>query len=311
MVSKSQWQPPKPTKSNIMASKSAAADRSAKKQEIPPIITIPKQVGTCAMQSSAAVFTDGKQILSAPGKEPEARQRPCLLLDLPPEVLGKIVRSKNLSVFDRSCLMLTCKDFARYVTIFKGKLAPGGEITPGEEEYRLERILDADGWSSEDDEGLEAEYAQLKKTFSKRIAPQTFSSFYQLLDLGWNTGQSRFCFGCGIFQSTNQDYWDKRIETYIYKTVGKVGQAWRYLRDCDCDHTVEEFVEPWIGYEGRRGEEIKPDEKWCSTFNANFVYLRCPQCVVVDRCGCDCDCMYDHGCGCPCAICHKECCTGY
>lgn len=235
------------------------------------------------------------QILAAPGKQPEARQQSCLLLDLPPELLRKIIRSKELSVFDKGCLMLTCKSFARYVATFGGRLCLMQEIQSGREEELVEMWSEMGMFEDEEDETYWDELASRESNLRNRVTLESVTDFFRRLDLGWNTSQSRLCSSCDRFRSTSQGYWDQKVQAYLYTLSGKAGQGWRYLRDCECGHEPKSVIEKWVKHGVRKDGELEEKTRR---------YVVCPDCEVSATCCCSC--YYGDGCGCPCPLCHQD-----
>lgn len=227
------------------------------------------------------------QILRKVGTYPQSLQRFCKLLSIPNDILLYIIKQSGLDVFDKACLMLTCKEFANMMVNFEKGLGLKAQLKSGVEDERLE-ILSEIGWDGyADEEEYLTERLALVRKCKQRVDEAAAIKFYRLLDLGWNRSHSRFCHACNKFRSTSQRYWDKKAQGWLYKFTGRIAQGYRIMRDCRCACTPEKAINKWV----ELGNNKDKESMWC------------PECVFGDTtmrrncCGDFCDACYDD-CGC-------------
>ena len=235
-------------------------------------------------------------------------QRECRLLSLPGEIVLDIIKSGALDVFDKACLMLTCKSFAMLVCNPAKGLINKREMTSGEEEHMLEYMsetgmFDSPGmYSSDPEEAFEEEYFALSEKFAKRVDRDKVAKFYQRLDTGWNQSSMRFCYDCGVFKSTEQKFWDKKVKCWLHNKVGTISTRYQRMADCYCGCSADTFVSSWVEYGKEKSKVIKASDMGSSRTNAHCWYIACPECRLLpahEVCDC-CDCMM----GCGCGSCH-------
>ena len=228
----------------------------------------------------------------------------CQLLSLPGEIQLSVINSGVLSVFDKACLMLTCKSFAMLVCNPAKGLVNDQEIKSGEEEYELEYLEDIgmDG-GYESEEQFEAHYLVLSTKFKARVDRETVADFYRRLDLGWNQSSMRFCFGCGSFKSTEQKHWDQKTKRWLHNGYGTLSVRYQRGSDCHCGCRPDEYITAWTQYGKDKKKGVTMGTAGTTYIGVGYWQLNCPECRLAKTCdGCDC---CDGLTGCGCGSCHQ------
>ena len=235
----------------------------------------------------------------------KSNQQDCKLLNLSVETMISIIKSYGLDPFDIACLMLTCKGFASLIINFNVEPKLKTRLRSGKEEEVLcmfrELTPTSDFFMHESDEpALDGSSDALVREFEQRTRPSGVLFFLQRLDKGWNQSKTRLCTRCQLFRPTKKSYWEKKVQSYLYKSDGLAAQGCRIMDDCQCECSPNEVLKRWI----KHGKH-----KFTSA-------LQCPDCVfsqtkvsgpACDRC---CDISMDYAwedCGCHRCGCH--CCS--
>ena len=212
------------------------------------------------------------------------------LLCLPKEIVLGILKCRILDVFDRSCLVLTCKAVANLMTNFKLSLVLKKGLKSGKEAERLESLEDNLDYMYSDEDELLEELHELEQRFRGRVDQTRFNNFLLRLDRGWNRSESRLCCSCKTFQSTSKAYWEEKAQIYRFKSDKPAARGYRIMEDCRCACEPEERIKEWIDARGKTGKETIP----------------CPDCIFratrehAPFCGCCGEgcCDSEDGCGC-------------
>lgn len=209
-------------------------------------------------------------------------KQPKFLMILPQEVIATIVKDKVLDVFDRACLILTCKYIANVVLHSRAELSLPGGIAHGEEETIYEMHLDCEKEGAacvcchtDCNSGFCMEASKILDIAAKRMPLEHALSFFQRLDTGWNRSDSRFCCDCGMFRSTSQDFWDRKAQSYLHKRCGRLAKYWKvgdasWPYEMEFNQDANAYVKDWVNQ--KRKDMICPD---CMVLGWSY---RCEEC---------------------------------
>jgi hypothetical protein len=136
--------------------------------------------------------------------------------------------------------MLTSKEAARIVNSSSADISIP-TIQHGEEEFALDMQLNtvdgceecADIDSNQDSEAsyhecaCERRQGESMADLDGRTPEKEICAFFKRLDDCWNKSETRFCSGCGMFQSTSAKHWERKAQSYQYKRIGRLARWWR------------------------------------------------------------------------------------
>ena len=244
----------------------AASSKKATKVLItrPPIVHIPKAV--CNPMSHLVFYARSKtycvQMLAK--KQLRKNDQPdSQFLSLPSEIVVSIIKQPALDVFDRACLMLTCKGLAALMTGFNLGTTLKTRFKSGKEEERLEHQQSMIDLEDSEQGEYAAYYDMLEYEFEQRIDPERFFDFLARLDAGWNQSKTRLCGECNSFQPTSNVYWAKKAQKYWYKLDNPAARGYRIMEDCRCGCNPVATIKKWVEYKDKPANRL----------------TRCPDCI--------------------------------
>lgn len=201
-------------------------------------------------------------------------------------------------------LCSTCKEVANFALSLNIKLAVDQQFQSEKQGARWDALNISD---SEYDDKVDF----LSTQFAGRVDTCKMQNFLYRLDVGWNKAKSCLCYGCELFVPTSKSFWEKKSQSYLYKSNNPAARGYRIMKDCTCDCQPDSLIDDWI----KRGKRDRNQA----------VGIRCPDChyreTIVslggacERC-CDMSMRpwdsYEDGCGFSDCNCHNcGCYSGY
>ena len=229
---------------------------------IPPILSIPENILSCRGE----VKTEDNK-----GK----------LLTLPDDILLLITKHTNLSIFDRACLALTCKGFARIV-LFDSSVSLVAHAGLGtiNDENVADWATDGLACMRSDDDPKDERFEQALEVWRERlerVPEKEVRNFFTRMDQGWNRSKSRYCENCGMFRTVEKGYWNSKMQKYKYKLGGRMADAWRSGAS-DFDHDLRRYCEDTEEYIDRWTSMIKVDRGKPKMSKCSL----CPECMAME-----------------------------